>query len=1514
MANAKRKKPRRQPGSIKPASKSSGRQLQMQKKLEVKMKLNLRNVLVWLLIGFLILSFVFSLREPVPKGEKNLPDVLRDIRDEKVEEIKIEGELLYVQYKDGAYFSSRKEPQVSFDEVLKNAEIDPLKVNFEIKDQSRLRVVGSILELALPVVLTGVIFLWIFRQARGAQDSIFAFGRSKARLFAKGKQHVKFSDVGGVDEAKKELEEVVDFLKHPKKYRALGARTPKGVLLVGPSGTGKCVTGDTLIPTNRGLIRIDEVPKYFSVGENGQVFGSFVLGVDPASGKTRLVSPSHWYDLGEEETIKIETKRRQTIEGTKEHPLLTVNQEGNLVFKELVQLKKGDWLVLRMGDELFGNWEILNKDDAYILGLIIGDGGLTIKDRIYFSNSSSQLVKSFCDYFMKKFSYKPLKATGKYDWLVASRIIKQQLINLGLSEVKAGNKRIPESVLLAPKEIVVSFLQGLFDTDGSIDKRGVFEFGSTSETLARQVSALLLNLGIYHRFYKKGLNQHAFIYRLCVSGHALRVFSQKVGFRLKRKQQSLKDYIKTNKVNTNIRVFPYQGKRVKAVWESLKSEGVKPFTKVSRTFHKNLCRYANNTRGPSLNSLQQFVSMADKLGNDIHQFKEFKFLQELSLGKFVFDQVEKLSHSKGRVYDFTVPALHSFVAGGFVNHNTLLAQAVAGEAGVPFFSMAGSEFMEMLVGVGASVSGDTPVLIRKNGKIKLLTIADFVDPYCRGRNDNYVIPVHDTQTLGFEKKVTGFWGSRSNKRMIFDHSSWQPVVGVFRHRVDKIYEIEFLGGKIRTTGDHSVFVRKHGGIESIRVDRLKKGDVLVNLPMNTREWDRKLKRTVHKIKKHKFTKADDLYLDVWNEDKKLREQYKYALAQQGKMYQYQIAQKIGVCQMTVSNWQREVHVPQLLSRKLVKLPLPERVKVTPGLMKLFGYYTAEGRGTGSLEITFGKKEKKLIKDFCQLMEKTFGLKDPVLKETETNTIKIIYYSHHLGRFFSKYCGNGSHNKHVPSFVWDLPKDYFLAFLKGYTGGDGYITKAGKLTACSVSKQLILELAWLCSMHGIKAGIKHEIIPGGRVINDKSLPDCESWKLIIGKTSNPFLRQRIKYPYQFKRCYVRKITKKKFDGFVYDLCGVENEAFFGGEKPILLHNSRVRDLFSTAKKSSPSIIFIDEIDAIGRVRGLGVAGGHDEREQTLNQILVEMDGFTPNDNVIVISATNRGDLLDPALMRPGRFDRRVMLDLPDIEGRKKILKIHQRGKPFDASADWEKVAKRTVGFSGADLENMLNEAAILAARQNKKAINWDDIEEAATKVKLGPEKKRLQSDLDRKMTAYHEAGHAVISHNLDQMDPVHRVSIVSRGMALGYTLIPPKRDRIHETKTHLLQTIASLLGGRAAEDLVFKEFTSGSATDITQATHLARKMVIEFGMSDLGPINLGPQVDVAEWGKSFIQPSEISPEMAAKVDKEVKRIVDECYQRALETLEKKRKKMDLVANELLKKETIEGDEFKKLMES
>lgn len=360
------------------------------------------------------------------------------------------------------------------------------------------------------------------------------------------------------------------------------------------------------------------------------------------------------------------------------------------------------------------------------------------------------------------------------------------------------------------------------------------------------------------------------------------------------------------------------------------------------------------------------------------------------------------------------------------------------------------------------------------------------------------------------------------------------------------------------------------------------------------------------------------------------------------------------------------------------------------------------------------------------------------------------------------------------------------------------------------------------------------------------------------------------------------------------------------------SARMRDLFETAKKSAPAIVFIDEIDAIGRMRGFATMGGHGEQEQTLNQLLVEMDGFTPNERLVVICATNRPDVLDPALLRPGRFDRRISLDLPDLEEREKILKIHARGKPFINGFDWRKVARRTVGFSGADLENMLNEAAILAAREDRQAISLVDVEEAATKVKLGPARKRLQNELERKMTAYHEAGHAIVGHMLPHTDPVHRVSIVSRDRSLGDTQMVPERDKYQQTKSELIEMVAALLGGRAAEELVFNELTAGVANDIDRATRIARQMVVDLGMSSLGPVNLGPQWETTEWGRAMFEPTNLSPAMQAQVDKEIKKLIDEAYKVAAGLLKKCRSKLDKVAEKLMKVETIDGEEFTKLM--
>ncbi|MBR0414105.1 MAG: ATP-dependent zinc metalloprotease FtsH [Clostridia bacterium] len=363
-------------------------------------------------------------------------------------------------------------------------------------------------------------------------------------------------------------------------------------------------------------------------------------------------------------------------------------------------------------------------------------------------------------------------------------------------------------------------------------------------------------------------------------------------------------------------------------------------------------------------------------------------------------------------------------------------------------------------------------------------------------------------------------------------------------------------------------------------------------------------------------------------------------------------------------------------------------------------------------------------------------------------------------------------------------------------------------------------------------------------------------------------------------------------------------------------SRVRDLFEQAKKQAPAIIFIDEIDAVGRHRGAGMGGGHDEREQTLNQLLVEMDGFGVNEGIIIIAATNRPDILDPALLRPGRFDRQVTVSYPDMKGREEILKVHARNKPLAPDVSLKTVAKTTAGFTGADLENLLNEAALLAARYDKKAITMELIDEAAIKVVVGPEKKsRKMSDKEKKLTAFHEGGHAIATYFLEGQDPVHQVSIIPRGRAGGFTMSLPSEDKSYQSKNEMLDDIVVLLGGRVAEALVLGDISTGASNDIKRATDIARNMITRYGMSEkLGPITFGDDNDEVFLGMQYSHVRNYSEEIAAEIDKEVNRIISEQYQRTEQILNEHMDSLELVANALLEREKLEGEEFKTLIET
>mgnify|MGYP004561240459 FL=1 len=363
-------------------------------------------------------------------------------------------------------------------------------------------------------------------------------------------------------------------------------------------------------------------------------------------------------------------------------------------------------------------------------------------------------------------------------------------------------------------------------------------------------------------------------------------------------------------------------------------------------------------------------------------------------------------------------------------------------------------------------------------------------------------------------------------------------------------------------------------------------------------------------------------------------------------------------------------------------------------------------------------------------------------------------------------------------------------------------------------------------------------------------------------------------------------------------------------------SRVRDLFDQAKKNSPAIVFIDEIDAVGRQRGTGLGGGHDEREQTLNQLLVEMDGFGANEGVIVIAATNRSDILDPALTRPGRFDRQIMVGYPDVKGREEILKVHSRGMPLAPDVSLRVIAQTTAGFTGADLENLLNEAALLAARKNAKAITEADIEEATIKVVMGVEKKsRVMKEKDKLITSYHEAGHAIVSYYLGSQDEVHQISIIPRGMAAGYTMYRPADDRGHTTKTELVEQICSLLGGRVAEKLTQEDITTGASNDIQRATEIAQKMVTKYGMSEkLGPIVYGKEHDEVFLGRDLGSAKTYSDEIAAEIDEEVKSIIEGQFVHAENILKQHMNKLHQIAKYLFENEKMDADHFKAAMDA
>ena len=842
---------------------------------------------------------------------------------------------------------------------------------------------------------------------------------------------------------------------------------------------------------------------------------------------------------------------------------------------------------------------------------------------------------------------------------------------------------------------------------------------------------------------------------------------------------------------------------------------------------------------------------------------------------------------------------------------TLLAKAVANEANVPFYFVSGSEFVEMFVGVGAnrvrdtfeqakqtapaiifvdeidavgrhrgaglggghdereqtlnqilvemdgfesrdavivmaaSVTGDTPVLVRKNNQIKLLPIKDVIDPYYKVGEADKEKDSQNIQVLGFDKKPTS---PNLNNRTFFGKSAFKNVRSVFRHKVKEIYEIKYLGGTVRATGNHSVFVRSNSGVVAKEVSKLKPGDCLVDIPYIANRTNKILKST----RAHEFDQVIDLELPVYDpvfeNSQMIAQDYAFAMANQGLMSQSAIATNFGLSQTVISHWQTDMNLPRQLSREYFKRPLPEKIRATPTLMRLFGYYASEGYARKEVDFCFNVKEIEKVNDLKSLMLTCFNLQ-PDKEIVRNNAINIVYYSKPLAKFFEKYCGRLSHNKHIPEFLFEAPKEYFVEFLQGYFNGDGHKDKRGRLEITSVSKQIIMELNWLARMHGHKSYIHSFKTKEGRVINDgKPLKATTAWRLGFGKTQNPL--ESVTGKASIKRAIIKSIKKVGYNDYVYDFCGCENEAFFGGESPLLLHN------------------------------------------------------------------TNRPDILDPALLRPGRFDRRIILDIPSLNDREEILKIHAEGKPISKDVKWRVVAERTSGFSGADLANLVNEAAILAARQEQKEISQENLLLSIEKVMLGPERKsHALSKKEKEITAYHEAGHAMIAASLPKSDPVHKISIVSRGRAGGYTLKLPSEDKHLKAKPEFESELAVLLGGYAAEKLIFKEVTTGASNDLRVASEIARKMVTEYGMSDtLGPVTYGEKEEMVFLGKEISSHKNYSESIAQEIDQEIKKFISKALLVAKKLLSDKIEILHRVAKELIKKETLEQKEFYALLKA
>jgi ATP-dependent Zn protease/intein/homing endonuclease len=1473
---------------------------------------NLKNLLILSSVLLLALILYLGYQQTLTGQKISLEEFLIKVKNQEIKTIILSGKTnIIAQTKDGRILKTSKDPEESLTKIFKDYGIPSTTIfSLEINQAtSDLRdIILTLLFNVVPFLLVAWIFWQIFRQAQRGTTQIFTFGKSGIKVYNPDDPNkVTFKDVANLEEAKQELMEVVEFLKNPDKFLKIGAKIPKGVLLVGPPGSGKTllarsvaaeagvpffyIAGSEFVEMFVGvgssvsydtpvLIKTKNFTKLLPIGkfidqfykenEEGlkEVKDVWTLGVDFSKGN-KFLKRSTWKKVKAVYRHKVDKIYEIEFIGGKikvtgDHSVF-VRKWNHIIPKKASELRVGDVLVglpysVRGGYN--SNLPLGNRSPHYIRAHQFPEKPpfeeitiwsleenrfkffnkeaipVSIATLMGFSNRKAVAVESLPIQKIENLTYKIkltpslMKLLGYYtaegSYHKRSRDLR---FNFGADEKEyheecmklmeevfgpglkpraknngkgalvihynsvpigrwfakqcgngAKNKHVPEFIWDLPKEYFLAYLDGLVKGDGYINKKKMIEFTSASKQLITELRWLLNMHGIpcsVSKYYQKG------------------------GRIIKNNKKPLPDSIYW-RITVAARINPFSESPAPLFFKRpiIKKIRILPYN----DYVYDLCGCENEAF---------FGGEKPILLHNSRVRDAFAVAKRNQPSILFIDELDAIGKVRG-----------VGITGGHEEREQTLNQILV--------EMDGFEKGTRVVVIGASVTGDTPVLVKKNGKVMLKSIKEIIDEYYLPDEEGIEKPCPDLEVLGFV-------GEKNRRGVYFRKAVWQKVRSVFRHRVKEIYIIEYLGGKIKATGNHSVFVRTKFGVVPKLVSELKPGDCLVDLPYQVNRNHKEKER----IYKAEFLQDFDLELSIFepiykkNLNKYLA--YQFALTYAGKISQQKIASTFGLSQTAIGKWVRGVSMPREFSFKVFKHKIPEKIKVTPELMRLFGYYSAEGYARKELDFCFNIKETDKINDLKYLMKKVFGLEPDAERYITPNAVNIVYYSKPLAEFFAYWCGRDAHNKHIPSFLFEAPKEYFIEFLKGLFNGDGYRYKNGKLEITSVSKQLILELNWLSRMHGFKSYIhSFKAKEGRRIKNGKPLKKVVAWRIGWGKNQNPFAAKQ-ENKFNLKRPIVRRVIKVPYDDYVYDFCGCENEAFFGGESPVLLHN------------------------------------------------------------------TNRPDVLDPALLRPGRFDRKIVLDLPDIKAREEILKIHLRDKKV-GKINLRQIAERTPGFSGADLANLCNEAAILAARRNKEFIEQEDLLDSIEKVLLGPERKtKVYSKKEKEIAAYHEAGHALVAHYLPYTSPVQKISIIARSRAGGYTLKTPLEERSFYFKKEFLDELASMLGGYAAEKLIFNDVTTGASNDLEIATDLAKQLVLKFGMSEkLGPISFSKPP------REFSLEKEYSEKTAELIDEEVKNIINQALERALKVLEMKKDKLEKVAQVLIKKEVIEKRQFERLV--